>query len=625
MSEPNQALDIVHQQKEQVATTEDDPFNVDMLFDTDVLETGPSVEVEAEHVVEVEAEQVKGKGKVIDDIEGGDVNKDTTSSSSSSDEEVVDETERLRRIQEATEQEKLLKKRKRQEKDDDDVYVPSPEHVSESQSPPGGKKKGRARNKVVFPKIRKATPKIKVPKIVLKKKQTKETKKPPTPPHEPTPPQSPIQSTPRQPTPPQQPSPPKQPTPPRQPSPLRHSPPPQQTLFTSQELFQTPPLTQMQPGFSSKGLYTPYDNLEDIGDFGFANNEQVLKLEKRMDEVLVENKKLAAENKKVSDREKILEMCVKKLEIDNKELVKKIDSNQSEIDILKVRVAEQEEEKTRRDEQNEYFKLKNKELEAAKAFRDHEFYMLNKVVESMLGTSVEQKFEQLQVEELRAERQAKIDEQMKEKGKGVEGSSAVTERSIVPSMVVDNPEPISAISGLFEDYTPMDELIGDSDEDDEEEEDEEEDVTDEKSGGTGLKVTEASAEQNVDNLMNDSVNEESGGADRQGESGDAENVQQAEKLILRIDTYREEGEHFHTYTLEFEEELNAFDINQQRDYEYKYVEDADMYDRVKVEDWTDDENVSEDTSQLPTLMEFFIEENRDELRRKVAEILKDKL
>ncbi|XP_021995968.1 histone chaperone RTT106-like [Helianthus annuus] len=235
-------------------------------------------------------------------------------------------------------------------------------------------------------------------------------------------------------------------------------------------------------------------------------------------------------------------MRVKKLEIDNKELVKKIDSDQSEIDILKVRIAELEEEKARRDEQNEYFKLKNKEFEAAKALRDHEFYMLNKFDESMLGTSVEQKFKELQVEELRAECQAKIDEQMKDKGKGVEGSSAVTERSIVPSMVVDNPEPISAVSGLFEDYTPMDELIGDSDEDDEEE-DEEEDVKDEKvysasshgsgkddddddaQGGTGLKVSEASAEQNVDNLMNNSVNEESGGADRQGESGDAENVQ----------------------------------------------------------------------------------------------------
>ncbi|XP_022013212.1 glutamic acid-rich protein-like [Helianthus annuus] len=398
----------------------------------------------------------------------------------------------------------------------------------------------------------------------------------------------------------------------------------------------------MQPGLSSKGLYSPHDNLEDIGDFGFANNEHVLKLEKRMDEVLVENKKLVAENKKVSDREKILEMRVKKLEIDNKELVKKIDSDQSEIDILKVKIAELEEEKARRDEQNEYFKLKNKEFEAAKALRDHEFYMLNKVVERMLDTFVEQKFEELQVEELRAERQAKIDEQMKDKGKGVEGSSDVTERSIVPSIVVDNPEPISAVSGLFEDYTPLEELMGNSDDEDDEEEDEEEDKEDKKvfsasshgsgkdddddaQGGTGLKVTEDSTEKTVDDLMNDSVNEESGEASGKGESSKTQIVEHTEKLILGLDAYREM---LHTVDPEFkfdsEEELNTFDINQQPEYTYKYVEEADKYDRVEVEDWTDDEDVVEDTSKYPTLMGFFAEENRDELRQKVAEAVKDK-
>ncbi|MFS7977951.1 hypothetical protein Hanom_Chr10g00909991 [Helianthus anomalus] len=159
-----------------------------MLFDTDVFETGRSVEVKAEQVVDVEAQ----KEKVIDDVEGDDVNKDTTSSLDSSDEEVVDETEHLRRIQEETEKEKLLRKRKRQEKDDDDVYIPFPEHVSQSQSPKGSKKKTGTRKKVVSQKARKVTPKIKIPKIVLKKKQTIESNKPPTPPHEPIPPQSPI-------------------------------------------------------------------------------------------------------------------------------------------------------------------------------------------------------------------------------------------------------------------------------------------------------------------------------------------------------------------------------------------------------------------------------------------------
>ncbi|XP_021975239.1 uncharacterized protein LOC110870360 [Helianthus annuus] len=405
VDEPEEDNPVVTAEKEQVAATADDPFNTDVLFDADLLETGPEIVANVEQVVNVEAQ--KEKEKVADDIEGDDVDKSTTSSLDSSDEEVVDETERLRRIQEEIEKEKLLRKRKRQEKDDDDVYVPSPEHVSGSQSSPRVRKKAGGRKKIVSPKIVKATPKIKLPKTVLKKK--KQTKKPPTPPHKPTPPQSPIQSPLRQPTPPQQSSPPKQPTPPRQPSPIHQSPPPQQTVFSSQDLFGTPPLSQIQPGTSGRGLHTPQDNLLDVGDFDFANTSQVRNVEKKVEEVVAENKKLAAENKKVSDRERLLEAHVKKLENENQELVKKIDADQTEIDILKVRVAELEEEKNRRDSQNKYFKLKNKELEAAKKARDHEFYMLNKVVESMLGTSIEEKFEELQVEEIRAQRQAEIE------------------------------------------------------------------------------------------------------------------------------------------------------------------------------------------------------------------------
>ncbi|MFS7912601.1 hypothetical protein Hanom_Chr02g00131881 [Helianthus anomalus] len=78
------------------------------------------------------------------------------------------------------------------------------------------------------------------------------------------------------------------------------------------------------------------------------------------------------------------------------------------------------------------------------------------------------------------------------------------------------------------------------------------------------------------------------------------------------------------FRFDFEEELNAFDINHQPEYEYKYVEDADMYDRVEVEDYTEEDSMNEDMSEFPTLMEFFTQENWEELRRKVEEILKDK-
>ncbi|XP_035845788.1 RAB6-interacting golgin-like [Helianthus annuus] len=382
------------------------------------------------------------------------------------------------------------------------------------------KKKVQEKKKMVSPKAAKRKLIIRLPK------STPKTKQPSQPP---LPPKSPHKSPPKQPTPPRQPTPPIHQSPSPHVSPLHLSPPQQRTLFTSQEIFQTPPISQpiVQTTPGSSGYR---------GDFDFANTTQVKNVEKKVDEVIAKNKRLAAENKKVSDREKILEMRVKRLETNNKELLKKIDNDQSEIDILKVRVAELEEEKARRDEQNKYFEMKNKELEAAKAMKEHEFYMLNKVVEKMLGTSIEQKFEEIQVEDLRAKRQAEIDKQMKEKGKGVEGSSAMTERSIVHSLVVENP--------------------GDDEEDDEDEKvfsassHGSDNDDDDAQGGMGIKVTEASKERNVDDFLNDSVNEESGGAKGKGESGDTQNVEHSEKLILRLDTYREEGEHFHTYTLE---------------------------------------------------------------------------
>ncbi|XP_022040456.1 histone H1-I-like [Helianthus annuus] len=175
--------------EEPAVNVEENPYAgiEEVMLDLGDLETEQAVNVEAQ------------KEKVIDDIEGDVVDKDTTSSSSSSEDE-VDETERLKRIQAETEKEKLLRKRKRQEKEDA-LYVPSPQHVSDSQSPSSGRKKVGARKKVVSPKIRKVTPKISKPKIVLKKKPSKESRKSPTPPPEPTP-QSPIQTPPRQPTPP---------------------------------------------------------------------------------------------------------------------------------------------------------------------------------------------------------------------------------------------------------------------------------------------------------------------------------------------------------------------------------------------------------------------------------------
>ncbi|XP_022024902.1 neurofilament medium polypeptide-like [Helianthus annuus] len=376
IDEPDEDVPTANVEKEQeVAGGEDIEINAD-LFTTDTNFV--------ENVVQTVTSNIqKEKEKVIDDIEGDDVDKETTSSSSSSDDEVIDEVERERRVREEAEKEKLIRKRKRQEQQDA-PYVPSPEHISESQSTPRGRKKAAGRKKAM-PKIRISK---RPQKIVQKKQPEVESQKPPTPsrdptpPHEPKPPQSPIhQSPPRQPTPPQHSSPPRLPTPPNQPLPIPQST-PQQPFISSQDIFGTPPLSQIQHGSSSRGLQTPQDNLLDVGDFDFANTSQVLKLEKKMENVIAENKRLAAENKKAADREKLFVNRVQELE-------KKVEADQTKIDILKVRVSELEEEKNRHDAQNEYFKLKHKELNEAKRARDHEFYMLNKVVESMLGSSVE--------------------------------------------------------------------------------------------------------------------------------------------------------------------------------------------------------------------------------------------
>ncbi|MFS8023250.1 hypothetical protein Hanom_Chr16g01449291 [Helianthus anomalus] len=322
-----------------------------LLVDEPVVEAEVEAEAEAEAEVETEAEAEVNVGvdeKAADDEEGDDVNKSTTSLSSSSEDE-IDETERYKKVMSVVEKEKQ-KKRKRKDKDDDD-------------------KKAGVRKRVVTPKLKKPL------KIVLKKKPTQKPSKPPSPPPEPTPHQSPLHKSPH-------PSPPKSPhqSPPRQPSPIQSpkhlspphihtaTPPQEQYLLTSQQIFQTPPTSQpqIQSTPSSSG-FKHFPNiptnlsigLDDIGDFDFANNAQVKNVEKKVDDVLFKNKRLA-------DREKILEMLVKKLESENKSLLKKIDADQTEIDILKVKVAELEEENARRDKQNKYFELKNKDLKLPK-------------------------------------------------------------------------------------------------------------------------------------------------------------------------------------------------------------------------------------------------------------------
>ncbi|KAJ0913219.1 hypothetical protein HanRHA438_Chr06g0283111 [Helianthus annuus] len=517
---------------------------------------------------------------------GGEEGDDERKSSSHSDSE-VDETEHWKKVMSDKEKHK---KRKRSGDDNDDLYIPSPEHVQEVQTPPSsrGRKKSNSRKHVKSPAARRL-------KILLKSKPIQEPSQPPS-----TPPEPQQQSSPKQPSPPpepQQQSSPKQPTPPHQPSPPQSlpqlhisTPTNEQPVVTSPHILQTPPTSQppvqTTPGSSGfKDFPNVPENipLEDIGDFSFVNGEHVKKLQQKVDEVLIEKKKL-------------------------EKRVKRVEADQDDIDILKVRIAELEEEKARRDEQNENFKLKNKELEATNAKKEHEMYMMNKVLENLIGKPVEQRFEEIELEEVRARRKAEIEAEMQNKGKGVqvEGVIEVTERAVVPSIVsespIQNPCPIYSVSGVFNDDV-IDDIVDDDVEDDDEEDDEEEDddevrkdyaddvfsashdyddgYDDDNQGGTGIKVTEVTTEENVDDYLHDDANEEPEDAESEGEPDDTKNVDDSDdhvsRLILRLEHGVEEGEILHTYMLgeylemshidennfnfDFEEELNQFDIN----------------------------------------------------------------
>ncbi|MFS7977564.1 hypothetical protein Hanom_Chr10g00905411 [Helianthus anomalus] len=210
------------------------------------------------------------------------------------------------------------KKRKRSTDDDDETYVP-PENA-QVVSPPssGGRKKSTSRKRVITPASRKLkfTFKINPP--------TEPQSKPPSPPPQNKPPSPP----------PQQASPEHVQSP--QSSPQQHTSLPihEQTQITSPHIQQTPPV-HSTPGSSGFANFPPILDditLEKLDDFSFMNDDLVKKLQKKVDEVSNEKKKL--------------EKRVKSVESENSSLLKRIETDQVDVDILKVRVADLEEEKS---------------------------------------------------------------------------------------------------------------------------------------------------------------------------------------------------------------------------------------------------------------------------------------
>ncbi|MFS7966690.1 hypothetical protein Hanom_Chr09g00776741 [Helianthus anomalus] len=214
--------------------------------------------------------------------------------------------------------------------------------------------------------------------------------------------------------------------------------------------------------------------------------------------------------------------------------------------------------------------------------------MLKKVIEDLIGKSIEQRFKEIELEEVRAKRKAEIEAKMKNKGKSaqVEGVVEVTERAIVPLTVTE----LSILETCSITSIPGNEDDEEVEEDDNLKDDadkvysvHDDDNDDNDQGTSGIKVTEASNEKNVDGYLQENENEEPENAKGEGEQGNVEKddeiVDKSTRLILRLEHNVEEGEILHTYTLakiikmthvdenefnfDFEEELNKFDINQQ--------------------------------------------------------------
>ncbi|MFS7968150.1 hypothetical protein Hanom_Chr09g00794101 [Helianthus anomalus] len=180
--------------------------------------------------------------------------------------------------------------------------------------------------------------------------------------------------------------------------------------------------------------------------------------------------------------------------------------------------------------------------------------MLKKVLEDLIGKPIEQRFEEIELAEVRARREAEMQAGMKDKGKDtlVEDDVQVTERAIV----LTEPCPLTSVPGMIkiedDEEDEDDNLKDDADEVYSVHSDDDHDGNDDAHQGTsGIKVTEASQEENIDDYLQDDVNEEPEKEGGDGEHGNAENVNenadQGAGLILHLEHDVEESELLHTY------------------------------------------------------------------------------
>ncbi|KAJ0905548.1 hypothetical protein HanPSC8_Chr07g0295201 [Helianthus annuus] len=192
-------------------------------------------------------------------------------------------------------------------------------------------------------------------------------------------------------------------------------------------------------------------------------------------------------------------------------------------------------------------------------------------------------------------------------------------------------EELEDVLNAVDNYDPSwDEFIDKKDDDDD----------DDDQGSSGLLIVNPSVQQKIDEFMNDEINEQE--EDQQQESSPsgkkhADQVFLTQPTVIYLNARVEWEIEVPRSRAEMLEELGLddgkfkFDIEDEipssleKEYEFKYVHEADKYNDVIVEqgsDSSDKETVfhySGVDETFPTLAELFKEQNEEEVRRKVVE------
>ncbi|MFS7915098.1 hypothetical protein Hanom_Chr02g00161341 [Helianthus anomalus] len=160
---------------------------------------------------------------------------------------------------------------------------------------------------------------------------------------------------------------------------------------------------------------------------------------------------------------------------------------------------------------------------------------------------------------------------------------------------------------------------------------------DDDQGSSGLLIVNPNVQRKIEDFMNDEINEQEEDHQQESSSSGKQHVDQVfltQPTVIYLHV-RYEGElYIPRSRTEMLEELGLddgkfkFDIEDEippspeREYEFKYAQEADKYDEVIVEEAFDEEtyfHYSGVDDTFPSLAEMFKDQNEDEIRKKIVE------